>query len=74
MSENVVLVPRQAVILLARAGIKPPDKAGQLLGIEHVDELLAKSSLSSADRIQAKVCLRNAGLLPAGRMINDQRP
>lgn len=73
MTDRVVLVNRQALALLRRAGITPPD-AGPFTDVGQIDAKLTAAGLGVSERMELKNHLRVAGLLPAGRPINDRRP
>jgi hypothetical protein len=66
---RVVYVPRQAIPLLARANIVPPEREGDLLDIRTVDRQLLASDLTLTEKMECKTHLRNAGLLDPGRLI-----
>jgi hypothetical protein len=68
--QRVVQVPRSALPLLVRAGIVPP-LSGQLT-VASVDAQCRAANLTTAERFQIKVTLRNCGLLTAGRPIPDR--
>jgi hypothetical protein len=67
--ERVVFVPRQALALLQRASIRPPEREGQLLDIGEVDRLLAASDLTTSEKLTTKTFLCRAGLVNPGRLI-----
>jgi hypothetical protein len=74
MTDRVVYVPKQALGLLMKAGIVPPEKPDELLDVAYVDAQLAQSNLDTSERMALKAHLRNARLLVPGRGVNMIRP
>lgn len=72
MTERVVPVNRHALKALTRAGIVPPD-AG-MFDPAALDAQLAAGGFDTETRMTLKGHLRDAGLLAAGRTIDDRRP
>jgi hypothetical protein len=70
-AERIIPADRHAFALLTRAGITPP-LIGRLNSAD-VDATLAKSDLTTLERMTVKSHLRNCALLVAGRPIVDVR-
>jgi hypothetical protein len=66
---RVVFVPKQALGLLQRAGLRPPEREGQLMDPGMVDHACAAARLSVQERLELKGHLRNCGLLSPGKLI-----
>jgi hypothetical protein len=68
---RVIQVNRQALALFNRIGLKPPD-VGQFKP-KDLDRQLDDAGLSTAERMQCKAHLRDAGLLSTGRILDGEK-
>jgi hypothetical protein len=66
---RLVFVPKQALALLQRTGLRPPEVEGQLMDPGTVDRACEAAHLSVQERIELKGHLRNAALLSPGKLI-----
>lgn len=63
-TERVVIVPQEALRLVRRIGLVPPDKGQFDPGA--LDKKLAESDLTISERMELKGHLRNCALLAPG--------